>query len=194
MTTPNFAGLIRFKIAGQEALSKWAQEAIKDALERSDSPPESLRFQCRIATDARSVFSRIELDDGTELTLHPKAQPQFGKNRDGRPYLTVTLVHSKDGESYRLRWIGDAVPRKMQEVAVKHDLGRAVRAATVRLDLADAEVTPSHKVAGRAHRSKRDTKAEYARKKAGAGVKGGVSGITRSKRHCGRIVESDLIA
>ena len=194
MNTPTFNGQVRFKIAGQEALSKWAQEAIRNALESADAPPESLRFQCRIATDARNVFSRIELDDGTELTLHPKAQPQFGKNHEGHPYLTVTLAHSKDGETYRFRWIGGAVPKKMQEVAVQHDMGKSVRAVTVGLSLADAEVTPTHKVAGAPHRSARDLKAEYAKRKDAKGVKGGVSGITRGKRHCGRIVEGDLIA
>lgn len=192
MTTPDFAGLVRFKVAGQEALSKWAQEALKNALESADAPPESLRFQCRIATDAKTVFKEIALEDGTSLTLHPKAQPQFGKNRDGHPYLTVTLVHSADGEAYRFRWIGNAVPKKMQEVAVKHDLGKSVRTSTVGLDLSAAEVTPAARAYGNPHKSERDYKAEYERKKGSEGVKGGVSGKPRGARRCGRITESDL--
>ena len=192
MTTPAFHGLVKFKIAGQEALSKWAQEAIQNALENAAAPPESLRFQCRIATDARDVFKEIKLEDGETLKLSPKAHPQFGKNRDGHPYLTVTLVHSADGEAYRFRWIGNAVPKKMQEVAVKHDLGKSVRTSTVGLDLSAAEVTPAARAYGTPHKSERDYKTEYARKKGGKGIKGGVSGKPRGARRCGRITESDL--
>lgn len=185
MTTPTFNGRVRFKIAGQEALSKWAQEAIRNALESADAPPESLRFQCRIATDARENFKTIELDGGETLTLSPKGNPQFGKNRDGHPYLTVTLVYSGDGLSYRFRWLGDAVPSKMQQVAVKHDKGQSVRATTVGLDLARAEVTPSWKVNGKTSPpTARDWAQERQRK--------GSSGIKRSPRRCGRITDADV--
>lgn len=143
MTITNLTGIVRFKVAGQEALSKWAQQALRNALKTTDAPPESLRFQCRIATDARENFNGLQLSDGSSLTVHPKSKPQFGKNRDGLAFLTVTVIHSLDGESYRLQWLGDKVPRKMQEVAVKHDLGLAAKSCTIGLDLASAVVTPS---------------------------------------------------
>ena len=195
MNTPTFNGIVRFKVAGQKALSKWAQQAIANALSVQESPPEALRFQCRIATDARENFAEVKLKDGGVLTLHPKSNPQFGKNHEGKVYLTVTVVYSITGETYRLRWIGPAVPPKMIDVAVKHDQGLAVKPAMVGLDLSKAEVTPTYKVGGggRKHRSTRNYKAEYARRKPGAGVEGGVSGRPRPVRNCHRPGESDRV-
>ena len=196
MNTPTFNGIVRFKVAGQKALAKWAQQAIANALAVQETPPESLRFQCRIATDARENFAEVNLKDGGKLTLHPKSNPQFGKNHEGKVYLTVTVQYSITGETYRLRWIGDAVPSKMVDVAVQHDQGLSVRPTTIGLDLAKAEVTPTYKVGGggRKHRSVRDYKAEYARRSAGEGVEGGISGIPRRVRRCHRPGEADRVA
>ncbi|RBP66369.1 hypothetical protein DFO66_103316 [Brevibacterium sanguinis] len=195
MNTPSFEGVVRFKVAGQKALPRWARQAITNALEVQESPPESLRFQCRIATDARENFAEVKLDDGSSLKLHPRSNPQFGKNNEGRPYLTVTVTHSTSGDTYRLRWIGGAVPSKMQEVAVKHDKGLAVAATTIGLDLSKAEVTPIHLATGIPHRSKRDYKAENERRGRGArAIPGGVSGVRKRTRHCARITEDDLVS
>lgn len=152
----NLNGKIDFRVEAQPALPKWQRIAITDALNRTDSPPKSLRFQCRIATDARTVFEEITLPDGETLTLHDKARPQFGKDSSGHAFLTVTLKYSGDGKGYRFRWVGEAVPRKMQEVAVKHDEGRAVRAVTIPLDLEAATVVPAWKAQGRASAQRRD--------------------------------------
>lgn len=190
MNTPSFKGIVRFKVAGQKALPKWAQQAITNALNAAEAPPESLRFQCRIATDAKLNFERVELGSGETLTLNKRGNPQFGKNRDGLPYLTVTVVYSGDGESYRLRWIGDAVPPKMQSVAVKHDQGLSVAPVVIGLNLARAEVTPSYSANDVRHPTRRDYKRENGKR--GKRPEGGFTGITRAKRRCARITESDL--
>lgn len=192
MTLTQLSGKINFKVAGQTALGKWAQTAIQNALESADAPPESLRFQCRIATDARENFALIELPDGETLTLSPKAQPQFGKNRDGHAFLTTTLIYSGDGLGYRFRWLGNDVPQKMQEVAVKHDKGLAVAPATIALDLSKAEITPSWKVSGHAgpYSATRNNAQEVAR--AAERKAAGKPKVTRSKRNCARLTEGDL--
>lgn len=142
-------GTVRFSIKGQEARPSWERKALANAISNGQGAPNDLRFQCRIAQDARENFAEIPVPGGT-LSIHQKSKPQFGRTRDGKPYLTVTLVDSRDGESYKVRWIGDAVPRKMQEVAIKHDEGRRVGAARVALRWQDAEITLSDKTDHRA--------------------------------------------
>lgn len=183
-----FSGKIRFRIQGQEAQPKWVQDAIKRGLNSPDGPPESLRFQCRIATDCHDNFRDVKLDNGTTLTLHPKAKPQFGRNRDGHAYLTVTLTHIETGESYRFRWLGKNVPLAMQQTAVKHDEGKRVGAKTVVLDVDRAEITPIHQVYGHPHRSQRDTRAERLSAAKSA------TKISRGRRHCARLTAADLPA
>lgn len=192
MTLTDLTGSVRFKVAGQPAMPKWMQTALADALDKAEAPPESLRFQCRIATDARENFSLINLPNGETLTLHPKARPQFGKNRDGHAFLTATLIYSGDGLGYRFRWIGNDVPQKMQEVAVKHDKGLAVNPVVVGLDLSKAEITPSWKVNGykgpdaEAQRSR-------ARREAGKiGQRDHDGKAKRGKRTCARLTDADL--
>lgn len=192
MTLTKLTGFIPFKVAGQEALTKWAQKAISAALDSVDSPPESLRFQCRIATDARENFSLITLPNGETLTLHPKARPQFGKNRDGHAFLTATMIYSGDGLGYRLRWIGNDVPQKMQEVAVKHDKGLAVKPAVVGLDLSKAEITPSWKAHGY-EGPKSEALRSQARREAGKlGSWDGDRKAKRGKRTCARLTDADI--
>lgn len=191
MTLTNLTGKIKFRVESQKALSRWQATAIRDALARNDSPPEELRFQCRMATDARQNFAHLDLSNGETLKLHHRSRPQFGKNRDGDAYLTVTMTYSGDGQSYCLRWTGDGVPRKMQELAVKHDEGRAVKACVILIDLADAEVKPSWTNYGQTvPPSERDYKGEIAkaseRKAAGKPV------LTRAKRSCARLTAADL--
>jgi hypothetical protein len=135
-------GAVRFSIKGQEARPAWERKMLANALNNGQGAPNDLRFQCRIAQDARENFANIPVPGGT-LSIHPKSKPQFGRTRSGEAYLTVVLVDSRDGESYKVRWIGDAVPRKMQEVAVKHDEGRRVGATRVALRWEDAEITRS---------------------------------------------------
>ncbi|MEW2010890.1 hypothetical protein AB0300_15585 [Microbacterium sp. NPDC078814] len=193
MSSPKFDAKIRFRIKGQEALPKWQREAIRKGMESQDGPPEALRFQCRIAMDAREVFERVELPDGSFLTFNDKkVRPQFGKNRDGQAYLTVTLTHSTTGDSYRVKWIGDAVPEAMQRTAVAHDKGLKVGAKVVLLDMAKAQITPSHVANGKAHRSARDNAAE--RKRRNELRAAGVAVSSRAPRHCARITDSDLIS
>lgn len=192
MTLTQLSGIVRFKVAGQSALPKWMQTALKDALDNADSPPESLRFQCRIATDARENLSMIELADGETLTLHPQARPQFGKNRSGHAYLTATMTYSGDGQSYSIRWIGDGVPSKMQEIAVKHDKGLSVKPATVILNLANAQVTPSAVAHGNQNRTPEKAREDQRQLRA----KWKVEGVkkSRGKRNCARLTDTDIPA
>lgn len=193
MSSPKFDAKIRFRIKGQEALPKWQRDAIRKGMDSPDGPPEALRFQCRIAMDAREVFERVELPDGSFLTFNDKkVRPQFGKNREGQAYLTVTLTHSATGESYRVRWLGDAVPLAMQRTAVAHDKGLKVPAKVVLLDMAKAEVTPAHVAAGNPHPSQRDNRAEKARRAELRAA--GVLPVSRAPRHCARITDDDLVS
>lgn len=193
MSVPKFDAKIRFRIKGQEALPKWTRQAIQRQMSSPDGPPESLRFQCRIAQDANEMFERVELADGSTLSLNnKKVRPQFGKNRDGLPYLTVTLTHSTTGDSYRVKWVGDAVPEAMQRTAVMHDKGLKVAPKTVLLDMAKAQVTPAHVVQGKPHRSERDNAAEVARRRQLRAA--GVEPKKRKPRHCARITDADLVS
>lgn len=149
-TIQNLTGTIRFSIKGQEARPAWERKMLASALNNGQGAPNDLRFQCRIAQDARENFAEVAIPGGGTLSIHPKSKPQFGRDRNGKAYLTVVLVDSRDGQSYKVRWLGDAVPRKMQEVAVKHDEGKRVGATRVGLRWQDAEITPSeHVVHGR---------------------------------------------
>lgn len=191
MTLENIKGFIRFQVEGQAALSPWAQRALQNAL-KSGEAPEELRFQCRIATDARKNFELIELPDGETLTLHSKARPQFGKNHRGHAYLTTTLVYSGDGQAYTFRWVGDAVPLKMQQIAVKHDMGKATPACMVRLDLDKASITPAWKThhkpgPSNSTRSKTEEKRTAAERRAA-----GKPRVKRATRRCERMTQADL--
>ncbi|WP_028637745.1 hypothetical protein [Nocardioides sp. URHA0032] len=141
-TIAGIKGVVRFAIKGQEARPAWERKMLANALNNGQGAPNDLRFQCRIAQDARENFADISVPGGT-LSVHQKSKPQFGRTRNGEAYLTVVLVDSRDGQSYKVRWTGDAVPRKMQEVAVKHDEGKRVAATRVALRWEDAEIVPS---------------------------------------------------
>jgi hypothetical protein len=140
--TINLTGSIRFAIKGQEARPSWERKALAKVMSNGQGAPNDLRFQCRIAQDARDNFDSIPVPGG-ELSIHQRSKPQFGRTKEGLAYLTVVLVDSRDGQSYKVRWVGDSVPRKMQEVAVKHDEGKRVAATRVALRWEDAEITPS---------------------------------------------------
>ena len=135
-------GTVRFQVKGQEARPAWERKMLANALNNGQGAPNDLRFQCRIAQDARENFESIPVAGG-KLSIHPRSKPQFGRTRNGEAYLTVVLVDSRTGESYKVRWVGDAVPRKMQEVAVKHDEGKRVAATRVVLRWEEAQITRS---------------------------------------------------
>jgi hypothetical protein len=119
---------------------------LANALSSGQGAPNDLRFQCRIAQDARENFESIPIPGGGTLSIHQKSKPQFGRDRNGMVYLTVVLLDARDGLYYQVLWLGYAVPRKMQEVAVKHDEGKRVAATRVALRWQDAEITPSEHV------------------------------------------------
>ena len=154
-------GHVAVKVKGQDARPRWEQNLLRKALIEGVGGDQELRFTCRIAQDVNETFERVDLPDGTHLTLNPKAKAQFGRNKDGQAYLTVGVTWSGNGLAYRLRWVGDKVPRKMQEVAVKHDEGRAVRPVAIALDFADANIAPvRHDVKADGTRAPRRTPAK----------------------------------
>lgn len=190
MALTNLTGKVPFKVAGQSALPKWMQTALKDALDNAGAPPESLRFQCRIATDAKSNFEKIELANGETLSLHPRSNPQFGKNRSGHAYLTASFTYSGDGQAYTIRWVGDAIPQKMQEVAVKHDKGLSVEPTTIALDLTHASITPTWEA--NRHAAPGLTNVSRAKKRAAGDERKEPAKRTRGKRNCSRLTDADL--
>ena len=191
MSNPKFTGKVQFMIEGQDALPRWQQQAIQNGLTSEAGPPESLRHTCRIAQDARKNFAHIETKEGETFSFHPKGSSQFGKNRKGQAYLTVTLLHEGSGESYKVQWIGEAVPKRMQRVAVQHDEGKSVKPTTVLLDLAKAVFTPAHKAKGMTHPKNRDNKAEQERRRE-LREAGEAPVRRRGRRTCARLVRSDL--
>lgn len=189
MNTLNLTGIVKFKVNGQAAMPKWAQQAIQNAMETAEAPPESLRFQCRIAQDARENFKEIPLDNGETLKLHPRTKPQFGKNHKGLPYLTGTFIYSGDGESYTVKWVGSAVPSKMPEVAVKHDKGLRVGSATVALDLSKAQITRSmHSEYSKRYKENNPEARAESNKRYQESIKGRAP---KKKRVCARWTEED---
>lgn len=195
MTLESISGTFKFKVKGQQADPQWKRDMVRKALANADGPPNALRFQCRIATDARENFEHIPLDNGEYLTLSRSGSPQFGKNSKGKAFLTATVIYSGDGESYRIQWAGDAVPLKMQKIAVRHDKGLAVAPQSVNLDLSQASITPSYVATGMPHKTRRDYVAEEAARGPGARkVKGGASGQPKPRRRCERLTDCDIPA
>lgn len=190
MSNQKFAGTVPFKVAGQPELSKGQQSILRKSVENG-SPPEELRFQCRIAQDARLNFGTVVLPNGETLKLHSHSYPQFGKTVRGHAYLTASMVYSGDGEAYTFRWVGDSVPVEMLKVAVRHDLGKEVKPATIPLDLKQAEVTPTHKAQNHPHPSERDYVAEESTRNQNRTRKRG-KGLTGRTRTCARVVAADV--
>lgn len=178
-------GTVRFHIKGQEARPAWERKMLASALNNGQGAPNDLRFQCRVAQDARENFASIPVPGGT-LSIHPKSKPQFGRDRNGKAYLTVVLVDSRDGESYKVRWLGDAVPLRMQQVAVKHDEGRRVSATRVALRWQDAEIVPSERVV---RQGRNDLDGGGAMRVRPDGTTGG-----KKKRAFDRLCASDLVS
>lgn len=191
--TPQFSGIIKFKVEGQKALPPFQQELNRRFIAMGGEMPEALRYQCRIAQDARTNFEKVELDNGEILSLHPNVGPQFGKNAHGQPYLTATFTYSGDGESYRVNWTGHAVPDEMTQVAVKHDLGKYVPRKTILLDLSKADVRPTWKRHGKSRKpGNRDYAAEESRRTKPAAQRRREAKVRT--RHCARYTAEDLVA
>lgn len=190
---PDITGTINFRVEGQKALPPFQQELNRRFIAMGGEMPESLRYQCRIAQDARNNFATINLDNGETLTLHPNVGPQFGKNAHGQVYLTATFTYSGDGQTYRVNWTGTAVPKEMAEVAVRHDLGKHVPRKVIRLDLANADIRPTWRRHGRSRiPANRDYAAEEARR--GKTPEERRKAAKARPRHCARYTAEDLIA
>lgn len=192
-TTPKFSGIIKFRVEGQKALPPFQQELNRRFIAMGGEMPEALRYQCRIAQDARANFETVKLDDGEMLSLHPNTGPQFGKNVHGQAYLTATFTYSGDGKTYRVNWTGHAVPDEMMKVAVKHDLGKYVPRKSIPLDLAQADVRPTWKRHGPSRKpGNRDYVDEETRRTKSSAQR---NAEAKSRpRHCARYTADDLAA
>lgn len=124
----------KLKIGSQTAINKSLRKKLA-AVDTSDFDG-SLRFTCRVAQDMNKTLEE-QLPDG--WTPNRSARAQFGKDFEGKPYLTVGVVDNNN-EAWRIRWTGKAIPRKLAEVAVKHDTGSAVRATVVPMPVTSAQV------------------------------------------------------
>lgn len=139
--TPNPKGFFRLSVRGQVGLPKQQQKLLQRALDNGTGADNELRYQCRIAQDVNAAFERLELDDGTYFTLHEKSKAQFGRDRNGEAYLTVVAYWSENNTAYRIKWTGDAVPRRAKVIAVAHDEGRKVAPERVAFRWALASIT-----------------------------------------------------
>lgn len=131
---------LKVHVQGQNPMTAGQRQLLKNAFKDGVDLPTSLRFTCRIAEDVKlTIGDGIEFD-GQVYKLNPAATPQFGKNKDGHAFLSFSLNRESDGKFFGFSWVGDAVPYKMKQVAVKHDLGEPVRACSIKLSFADAKV------------------------------------------------------
>lgn len=191
-TAPKFSGIVKFRVEGQKALPPFQQEINRRFIAMDGEMPNALRYQCRIATDARKAFESVPLADGETLTLHHRVMPQFGWENDrGRAFLTATMVYSGDGKTYRVKWIGSKVPGKMLDVAVRHDEGKFVAATTIMLDLADAEVSA---VRARVRDRAKSREHEQAYERRHQEATGENRNATRRKYSCGRATRAKIDA
>lgn len=130
-------GKISIRVKPQAKRDAWVQKIIDEQIKLGNGAPQALRYQCRIAQDTMEAL-KAELP--APLKLNPRSTPQFGETYTGLPYLSFGLINEETEQRFNIRWEGDNVPRKMVEVAVKHDQGRATRAAVVKLDFSKAKV------------------------------------------------------
>lgn len=152
----HWKGIVKVPVDAQERRPAWEQRALQAALMGGEGALKQLRYVCRIAQDANRAFKSLRLVDGSTFFLDSGNKAQFGRNHAGLAFLTLGLIEGETGEKYRLKWEGDAVPLKMQEIAVQHDEGRAVRACTLALDVARATVTHKGTRTGQPSGSYRD--------------------------------------
>lgn len=139
-----WAGTVKVPVSATAARPEWERKLLLAALANGEGASKQLRYVCRIAMDANEAFARIMVrkgDRAIEYRLDPQTKAQFGRNKRDLPFLTLGLVNQETGDKYQLNWEGDNVPLKMQELAVRHDEGVAVRACTISLDLQKARVT-----------------------------------------------------
>lgn len=182
MSNNRFGGMAKIRIKGQEAEPKWKQRLIQKALQDGTGASKELRYQCRVAQDVNAAFSEgLLLPDGTRIVPRKDSPAHFGRNADGQPYLTIGVTWDLDGADYKLTWVGERVPLKMKEVAVKHDEGKKVGATTVALRLEDA-------IATRVRHDLNRSGEKAPRKPAKTGPH-----LTKKPRHFDRICAADLV-
>src|SRR5690625_7805851 len=95
MTNPRdlFPDKMIFKVKGQKELPKWQREAIRRGVESESGPPESLRFQCRITTDANENAEGVKPMDGGTVTDHQNARTPIGEDHNDLPYQSGPVTH-----------------------------------------------------------------------------------------------------
>lgn len=186
MTNIEFGGGLRIDIAGQ-ALSKAHQAIIQKALATGMQQDERVvRYSCRIAQDANAAIAAGIVDNQGGLWMpNPNARAQFGKAHDGEPFLSFGVLNESTGKRRSIRFVGDSVPTKMMEVAVRHDEGRDVRPTSITLNMSNALVYETGNKDGKG-RAKKDKRGNHDRDKNGKPYARG------PRRTHGRLCSADL--
>lgn len=108
--------------------------------------PKALWYQCRVAEDLKDALGEGILVNDELYRPNSHSTPFFGKNVRGKASLVFGLVRDSDGAKFSFKWQGDVVPRRLLELAVKHDEGVRAPKATVTLNFDDAEVWETNDV------------------------------------------------
>lgn len=137
-------GTVRLAVEAREALSLWQRKLLREALKEDDAP-NTLRYGCAIAVATNEAVAKgvkAEVNGKrTTLTLARSGRAQFGKNTRGNPFLTITVANADNPKQrWTVRWEGDAIPRQLRTIGVKHDEGKAAAECGVMLQLRNAEI------------------------------------------------------
>jgi hypothetical protein len=109
-----------------------------------------------VAADVKAAIGDGFLVEDVLYMPNMASTPHFGKNKDGQASLTFGLTRATDGERFTFKWIGDAVPHVLLELAVKHDEGARAPQATVALEFDAAEVYETNEARDRKPRGRHD--------------------------------------
>lgn len=153
-----FDCVIDIRVKGQGAKPAWEQKMLAKALEggvNNSEGAQSLRKTCRIAEDMNAALADGIVVGDRLYGLNPRNKSQFGRNREGDPFLTTGVVDAETGQRLTLTWSGVNVPLRMVEAAVKHDAGKRIGERVVPLDFGMAVVHETGNKDGNG-RAKRD--------------------------------------
>lgn len=141
-TPVQLEGLIKLKIAPQSARSRWEQKMFEKVLGDGTDIDPSLIWGCHIAKDVNDSFPELQKAIGYGLLANPHSPARFyTEKRSGLRTLTWGALDPVSGDRYKITFRGEAVPKKLRDIAMAHDRGKPTRAATVALDLSKAEVS-----------------------------------------------------
>lgn len=138
-------GTVRLAVEAREALPLWQRQLIAKGLEEDDAP-NAQRYECAIAVATNEALAKgVKADVNgkrTTLTLARSGRALFGKKaKNDHPFLTVTVANADNPKQrWTVRWEGDAIPRQLRTIGVKHDEGKAAAECGVMLQLRNAKI------------------------------------------------------